>query len=597
MDRALPLGIQLGSHRCSAAVYQDGRVVTVPGPDGRVGLPMLVAVREDGRVVVGSEAQELRDCHPDRVATDFLRWLGRDHRVELLGHELEATLLVSLILGHLKADAEQHLGHSQEECVISVPGRFDERQRRAVLHAASLAGLDVVRLVEEPLAAAWSSWRQRPRSGFSVVLDMGARSFDVSVLEHSARKSRVVALDGEDNLGGEAYTDRMLDWILGREGLPLELAEFYEPDYVARLRAEVESSKQVLSAPDAEAVEVEYPEREGRSEDDESSCVIDGVLFESITRSLTARLEAPVRRVLLDCGLDLHEVDEVLLVGGGAHMPVLQGLARRIFGSDVSTPHDPESAAVRGTAFQAALISGAVPQDTPCTQTTLGVEVTRELGGLAVGGYFLPLVPRGSVLPATFEEQLETAQADQRQIFLRFFAGDSNRVSSNAFLGELAIEGLEPAPAGQVLDMRLHLDVSGCVAIEVRPEGSSQISRGVFRLDGQQVSELERERMLRELDRQLHSHRNEVDDQRLVRFAEQTATLLSMPDRFWLEQVLDAFRELLPDGPDLTLQVVRRDLLGTLSQLGYSYGERHGSSSGGERQDGWRLDRPEEGAA
>jgi molecular chaperone HscC len=462
------VGIDLGTTNSSVAVFRDGKVVVLPNALGELLTPSVVAIDPNGGLLVGRTAKEIYALHPERGAALFKRTMGTDVTYPLLGARYGSVDLSALILASLKADAERALNGSVRRCVVTVPAYFDESQRFATMKAGELAGLDVVRILNEPTAAAIAyGLHRRATDGTLLVLDLGGGTFDVCVMDLFEGALEVRSVAGESLLGGEDFTRRLAALVLDRVGAQFERVELLEPEVLGLLLRHSELAKRALSSADTAVVTVP-PIRSVTNEPTDVN--VTRAEAEESWQSLLARLEPPRRTAIKSAALNREDVDVLLFVGGATRTPCVATLFRRLFGKEPLSGVDPDLAVAHGAAIQAALIG----QDhdvrdfvvTDVASHSLGVGISKQFGSKREPGFFLPIIHRNSVIPTTQSTEVETVEPNQTVLHLHVYEGESRMVKDNRLLGSLKVTGIPRGPAGQPVTVRMTFDLNGILEVE-----------------------------------------------------------------------------------------------------------------------------------
>jgi molecular chaperone HscC len=537
------VGIDLGTTNSSVAVFRNGRVDVLPNALGDVLTPSVVAIDEKGGgLLVGRTAKEVYALHPERGAALFKRTMGTDVTYPLMGARYGSVDLSALILSALKADAERELHGPVRQCVITVPAYFDESQRFATMKAGELAGLDVVRILNEPTAAAIAyGLHRRASDGTLLVLDLGGGTFDVCVMDLFEGALEVRSVAGESLLGGEDFTRRLAALALSRVGAHYERLEVHAPESLGLLVRRAELAKRTLTTHE-EAVVTVPPIRN----------LTNGPVDVTVTRAeaeeawepLLVRLEPPCRTALQCSKLNREDVDVVLLVGGATRMPCVGSLFRRLLGKDPLSGVDPDLAVVHGAAIQAALLArdGAV-QDVVVTDVashSLGISITKEFGTRREDGFFLPVIHRNSVIPTTQTVEVSTMDANQTVMHVEVYEGEARMVKDNRLLGKMKVTGIPKGPAGQVVAVRLTFDLNGILEVEALVVETGKRFSTILTRSSTSLSSKELEAAASRLAR----IKKDPRDRPRVRDARARAELLlrdvGAEDRKRLEQALDA---------------------------------------------------------
>lgn len=486
MDNAtLAIGIDLGTTNSLIAVWQDGAAQLIPNKFGEYLTPSIISMDENKQILVGKPAAARKTSHPDKTAALFKRAMG-SHTLWHLGEEsFNAPELSSLVLRSLKEDAEDYLQQPIKDVVISVPAYFSDEQRKHTRLAAELAGLNAVRLTNEPTAAAMAYGLHTQQNSRSLVFDLGGGTFDVTVLEYATPIIEVHASAGDNYLGGEDFTHLLLDEVLKRWNL--DKSALTDSD-LAALYACVEAAKCANGSP--LRMSWLYQERalESTFYDDE---------LEALWLPLLNRLRTPIEQALRDSRLKPEQIDSLVLVGGASQMPLVQRIAVRLFGKLPYQSYDPSTIVALGAATQAACrlrhedVEEVILTD--ICPYSLGVEVNRQ----GVPGIFSPIIERNTTVPVSKVETYSTMHPEQDSICVRVYQGESHKVKNNILIDSFDVM-LKPNGHIQAIDIRFSYDINGLLEVDVLLEdGKSEsriISHNATSLTTQQI-EASRERL------------------------------------------------------------------------------------------------------
>lgn len=487
MDNAtLAIGIDLGTTNSLIAVWQDKAAQLIPNKFGEYLTPSIISMDENKQILVGKPAAARKTSHPDKTAALFKRAMG-SHTLWHLGEEsFNAPELSSLVLRSLKEDAEDYLQQPIKDVVISVPAYFSDEQRKHTRLAAELAGLNAVRLINEPTAAAMAYGLHTQQNSRSLVFDLGGGTFDVTVLEYATPIIEVHASAGDNYLGGEDFTHLLLEEVLKRWNLDKSLLT--END-LAALYTCVETAKCASDTP--LRVNWLYQERalESSFYDDE---------LESLWLPLLNRLRTPIEQALRDSRLKPEQIDSLVLVGGASQMPLVQRIAVRLFGKLPYQSYDPSTIVALGAATQAACrlrhedVEEVILTD--ICPYSLGVEVNQR----GVSGVFSPIIERNTTVPVSKVETYSTMHPEQDSICVRVYQGESHKVKNNILIDSFDVT-LKPNGHIQAIDIRFSYDINGLLEVDVLLEdGKSEsrvISHNAASLTPEQI-EASRERLL-----------------------------------------------------------------------------------------------------
>ncbi|EAO7979913.1 molecular chaperone HscC [Salmonella enterica] len=465
MDNAtLAIGIDLGTTNSLIAVWQDGAAQLIPNKFGEYLTPSIISMDENKQILVGKPAAARKTSHPDKTAALFKRAMGSNTHWHLGEESFNAPELSSLVLRSLKEDAEDYLQQPIKDVVISVPAYFSDEQRKHTRLAAELAGLNAVRLINEPTAAAMTYGLHTQQNSRSLVFDLGGGTFDVTVLEYATPIIEVHASAGDNYLGGEDFTHLLLDEVLKRWNL--DKSALTDSD-LAALYACVEAAKCASDSP--LRMSWLYQERalESTFYDDE---------LEALWLPLLNRLRTPIEQALRDSRLKPEQIDSLVLVGGASQMPLVQRIAVRLFGKLPYQSYDPSTIVALGAATQAACrlrhedVEEVILTD--ICPYSLGVEVSRQ----GVPGIFSPIIERNTTVPVSKVETYSTMHPEQDSICVRVYQGESHKVKNNILIDSFDVM-LKPNGHIQAIDIRFSYDINGLLEVDVLLEDGKSESR------------------------------------------------------------------------------------------------------------------------
>ncbi len=485
------IGIDLGTTNSVIALFDGTGVRILPNRLGGLMTPSVVALDPDGDgLLTGRPAKEILALAPERAAATFKRGIGGDREYKLNESAYNAVELSACVLRSLREDASAALGTEVEACVVTVPAYFNEEQRFATIKAAELAGLEVLRVLNEPTAAAMAyGIHERDRDAEILVFDLGGGTFDVCVMELFEGTLQVRSTAGESNLGGEDFTRRLVSVVLHEVGLSFERAEMVDPAALGLLAKRCELAKRKLS--ESEQVDIVVPPFEGLL-DRPVPIPISRDEAEEAWKPLLRRLLAPTKAALRAARLT-KPLDEVILVGGATRMPCVRAFVQEHFERAPAESVDADLAVAHGAAIQAALsLRDAAVEDIVVTDVlshSLGVEVVQEVAGRIVPGYFSPVIHRNTVIPTVRTDMFSTIHANQTVLDLEVYEGESRRVEENRHMGSLRVKGIPKGPAGQGVEVSFTYDVNGILEVEARVAGTDKFVRKIFTRDSRTLSE------------------------------------------------------------------------------------------------------------
>lgn len=467
------IGIDLGTTNSLVACFRNGKAEIIPNRLGENLTPSVVSVDSKGTVYVGRSAKERAMLYPLESASVFKRSMGTEREYKLGDWHLRAEELSSLVLRSLKEDAESYLGEPVTDAIISVPAYFNDLQRKATKRAGELAGLNVVRIINEPTAAAIAYGMEETNNSRYLVFDLGGGTFDVSILELYQPIMEVHAIAGDNFIGGEDFTDVLYDLFLQSAGIAPEALDLKTRNEV---RKNAENCKCAFS----------------HSSEIIMCCDILGKMhimhlsleeYERACAPLLDRLRKPIERSLRDAGVSLQEIDQIVLVGGATRCPVVRKFVAKLFGRIPSFGVNPDEAVAIGAALQCGIKSRDKEiQEVVLTDVcpfTLGTEVMVDNGAFEEPGHYLPIIERNTVIPVSRTETVYTAHENQTRITVKILQGESRMSQNNLLLGELSV----PVPAGpkgkEAVDITYTYDVNSLLEVEVYVR-SSKLRRKIL---------------------------------------------------------------------------------------------------------------------
>jgi molecular chaperone HscC len=455
------VGIDLGTTHSLIGVYGPDGPRLIPNALGSLLTPSVVSVGDDEEVIVGRAARERLVSHPQRSVAAFKRWMGTDRVTALGTHRFRPEELSALILKSLIADAEAELGEKVAEAVISVPAYFSDSQRKATRIAGELAGIKVERLINEPTAAALAyGLQQREGGGRYLVFDLGGGTFDVSILELFEGVMEVHASAGDNFLGGEDFTQALLNAFLADSGLSASQLALSE---LATLERRIETLKHDLARGNEATLELPLAGEPRQWRIDEAG-------FARVSEPLVQRLRAPLERAMRDAKLSPGQLDEIVLVGGASRMQLSARLVSRMFGRLPLRHVNPDEAIGLGACVAAGMKARDQSLEeiilTDVCPHTLGVNTTRESQGGYTSGVFSPIIHRNSTVPVSRVERYYPTHDGQRQVEIQIYQGESPRVENNVRLGAISIDLPSRRRDENAIDVRFTYDINGLLQVE-----------------------------------------------------------------------------------------------------------------------------------
>ena len=560
------VGIDLGTTNSAIAYMTDDGPKLIPNSLGKTLTPSAVGLDSDGSVLVGDAAKDYMVVHPDLGATAFKRLMGTSEIVNIGEQEFLPIQLSAMILRSLKNDAEHYFGHSDIQAVITVPAYFNDTQRQATIHAARVAELPVVRLLNEPTAASIAyGFHESEESKNLLVIDLGGGTFDVSAVEMFEGVVDVKSSFGDSFLGGEDFTHVMVSEILKSKNMRFEEMEFRRPLMVSLLKHECEKAKIAISSQNNAVVRI--PHEDGTFDDEitsENSFTVWREQFEDWSKSLLQRLENPIRRVLSDADWNTSSVDEVILVGGSTRMPMVRSLMSEMFGFEPQCRLNPDEVVALGAAIQGGLFeNNKALEDMAVTDVapfTLGVEVSKEFGHEFKPGYMLPIIHRNRKIPSSQVKRVSTVFPDQKEISVKVYQGEGRKVEQCTFLGEFTVKDLPGGDEGQDIDIRFSYDLNGVLEVEATVVATNQKTQFVITSNTRGLTQEEIDASIERLHQLKPTPREQARWTALLKRAEREYAEAADRHRPILNELMDLFETALLDNDKQMIEKYARHL-------------------------------------
>jgi molecular chaperone DnaK len=495
------IGIDLGTSNSAAAVLRGGRPVIIPSAEGvslgGKAFPSYVAITADGQMLIGEPARRQASLNPQGTATAFKRKMGRRETISLRGREFTPEQLSAFLLQKIKRDAEAFLGEAVDKAVVTVPAYFDDNQRSATKDACKIAGLEVVRLINEPTAAALAYGLDRLGQELTIaVIDFGGGTLDVTVMEFGKGVFEVKSTSGDTQLGGTDMDQRVLDYLLERfqsqTGLDLRADRLS----LARLREAAEIAKIELTTSTTTHITLPFiAARAGVPQHLDMD--LTRAELERLVAPVIERARAPVQQALADAHLAPQDIDRIVFVGGPTRMPVVRRFFEELLGRIAETGIDPMECVAAGAAIQAGVLAGEKGLGeivlVDVTPLTLGVET---LGGVAT-----PLIARNTPIPVKRTETFTTAADMQTSVTIHVYQGERAMAADNVSLGEFNLGGIPPAPRGvPKIEVTFDIDANGILNVTAKDAATGK-SASITISGSTRLPESEKERMMQEAER------------------------------------------------------------------------------------------------
>ena len=491
------VGIDLGTTNSEVAVIQGGEPVVIPSAEGGTLVPSVVAINKNGERLVGRQAKNQAVLNPENTIYSIKRFMGRkwgepagrelpveedvrrkpykaikgpnnEVRVGMGGKDYSPPEISAMILQKLKADAEAFLGEPVTEAVITVPAYFNDAQRQATKDAGQIAGLKVLRIVNEPTAAALAYGLDKKKEETVAVYDLGGGTFDVSILELGEGTFQVKSTNGDTHLGGDDFDQKIIDWLTAeyKKDQGIDLSK--DKTAMQRLKEASEKAKIELSTVAQTEVNLPFITADA-SGPKHLNITLTRSKLEQLVMDLVDKTVAPCRQALTDAGKTTAQIDEVILVGGQTRMPLVRARVKELFGKEPNMSVNPDEVVAIGAAIQAGVIKGEVSDVLllDVSPLTLGIET---LGGVAT-----PLIPRNTTIPTSKSQVFSTAADNQPSVEIHVLQGERPMAADNRTLGRFMLDGILPSPRGlPQVEVTFDIDANGILSVKALDKGTGK---------------------------------------------------------------------------------------------------------------------------
>jgi molecular chaperone DnaK len=567
------VGIDLGTTNSEIAIYRNGRPEVLADARGRFILPSVVALSEAGELLVGEEARNQFLLYPERTIRSIKRRMGSDDKVRLGERDYTPQEISAMILSRLKEIARQALGWPVQKAVITVPAYFSDAQRQATREAGEIAGLEVVRIINEPTAAALVYEAAQQQGKRILVYDLGGGTFDVSVVRIEDGVVEVISSHGNNHLGGDDFDHKIVEHVLEHLKLKHGVDISDEARAMARVSRAAETAKRQLSDHPFARVQEEYlTERDGTPVNLDLELARED--YEAMIAPFIEETLGAIHIALESAGLTASQVDEILLVGGATRTPMIRRRLMEVFGNEPRGEVDPDLCVALGAAIQGAAMAGtevsAVLVDV--TPYTFGTSAIGELNGDIYPYRYFPIIPRNTPIPVRRSEVFFTASDSQTEVDVRIFQGESEDALENIQLGEFRISGLSKAPAGNPVILDLALDRDGILQVSAREKATGlerriTIDKAMSRYDqGQMDAARERIGALFEAPAAAETASDAALEALLTR-ASGKLDDVAEEDRSEIIDLIEAIRDARGDGDSAAVEKARAQLQDLLFYL------------------------------
>ncbi len=465
---AKTIGIDLGTTNSVVAVMEGGKPTVIANAEGMRTTPSIVGFSKTGERLVGQLAKRQAILNPDKTIASIKRHMGEDYKKNIDGKDYTPQEISAMILRKLADDASSYLGEKVTSAVITVPAYFNDAQRQATKDAGKIAGLDVLRIVNEPTAAALAYGLEKDQSEKVLVFDLGGGTFDVSILEIGDGVHEVLSTSGDTHLGGDDFDQKIMNWICEefkkQEGIDLT----GDKQAMQRIKEAAEKAKCELSSVVETNINLPFITADANGPK-HLDLTLTRAKFEELSYDLLERCKKPVEQALKDAGLGKNEINEVVLVGGSTRIPAVQQLVKEYTGKEPNQSVNPDEVVAVGAAVQAGVLAGEVKDIVllDVTPLTLGIET--------MGGVMTPLVPRNTTIPVSKSQVFSTAENNQTAVDINVLQGERPMSSDNKSLGMFRLEGIAPAMRGiPQIEVTFDIDANGIVNVSAKDKATNK---------------------------------------------------------------------------------------------------------------------------
>ncbi len=490
---AKTIGIDLGTTNSVVAVMEGGKPTVIANAEGSRTTPSIVGFSKTGEKLVGQLAKRQAILNPDRTIASIKRHMGEDYKVNIDGKDYTPQEISAMILRKLAEDASNYLGEKVTSAVITVPAYFNDAQRQATKDAGKIAGLDVLRIVNEPTAAALAYGLEKEKSEKVLVFDLGGGTFDVSILEIGDGVHEVLSTSGDTHLGGDDFDQKVMDWICDefkkQEGIDLR----GDKQAMQRVKEAAEKAKCELSSVMETNINLPFITADANGPK-HLDLNLTRAKFEDLCRDLLNRCKTPVENALKDAGITKNDINEVVLVGGSTRIPAVQQLVKEYTGKEPNQSVNPDEVVAVGAAIQAGVLAGEVKDIVllDVTPLTLGIET--------LGGVMTPLVPRNTTIPVSKSQVFSTAENNQTAVDIHVLQGERPMAKDNKSLGMFRLDGIPPAMRGlPQIEVTFDIDANGIVNVSAKDKATNKEQK-ITITNSSNLSEADIDKMVKEAE-------------------------------------------------------------------------------------------------
>lgn len=468
------IGIDLGTTNSCVAVLENDQPVVITNAEGSRTTPSVVAFTKNGERLVGDAAKRQAAVNVDRTFFSIKREMGSNYRAKVDGKAYSAPEISSMILRKLKKDAENYLGETVTDAVITVPAYFSDAQRQATKDAGKIAGLNVLRIINEPTSAALAYGLDHGTPQKILVYDLGGGTFDVSVIEIGDNLIEVLATAGDNHLGGDDFDERITTYLVAEFMRKEKIDLKKDATAMQRVREEAEKAKKVLSSSSTTSINLPFITTV-KGEPKHMEITLTRAKFDELTKDLVQRTGGPVQQALNDAGVSTSELGMVLLVGGSTRIPAVVEEVRRLTGKEPSHSLNPDECVALGAAVQGGKLGGALVAGSSAAEIILMDVTPLSLGIETVGGVSTKIIDRNTTIPTRYSQIFSTAGNFQTSVDIKVLQGERQFARDNKLIGNFRLKGIKPQPAGvPQIEVTFDIDANGIVQVSAKDLGTGK---------------------------------------------------------------------------------------------------------------------------
>ena len=490
---AKTIGIDLGTTNSVMAVMEGGKPTVITNAEGSRTTPSIVAFSKNGERLVGQLAKRQAILNPDKTIISIKRKMGEDFKTNIDGKDYTPQEISAMILRKFADDASAYLGEKVTSAVITVPAYFNDAQRQATKDAGKIAGLDVLRIVNEPTAAALAYGLEKDKPEKVLVFDLGGGTFDVSILEIGDGVHEVLSTSGDTHLGGDDFDQKIIDWLCDEFKKQEAIDLRNDKQAMQRLKEAAEKAKCELSSVFETSINLPFITADANGPK-HLDLTLSRAKFEELSADLLERCKSPVEQAIRDAGISKSEINEVVLVGGSTRIPAVQALVKEYTGKEPNQTVNPDEVVAVGAAIQAGILAGEVKDIVllDVTPLTLGIET--------LGGVMTQLVPRNTTIPVSKSQTFSTADDNQTAVDIHILQGERPMARDNKSLGMFRLDGIPPAMKGMPqIEVTFDIDANGIVNVTAKDKATNKEQK-ITITNSSNLSESDIDKMVKEAE-------------------------------------------------------------------------------------------------